>query len=213
MIVWGSKGEVADLGPQESRHCPACEKERSFRLMLQYKVSHIWYVFKWVPEKQYALVCEVCHRGERLVAQAVEARLAKSPIPFMSRWGWAFLVGLMACAFVFGSVESSLRDGRKKGLLASPQKSDIYVVNVSSLLKSPEASAMYGLLRVRGVNGDRVEFDAPAVTYNKASGATKDLRSGKLADPAYFITGPLVLSRDDIAGLEQSGAIHSVERD
>jgi hypothetical protein len=65
MLVWGSKGEVADLGPQESRHYPACEKERSFRLMLQYRVSHISYIFKWVTEKQYGPVCAVCHRGSK----------------------------------------------------------------------------------------------------------------------------------------------------
>ena len=80
MLVWGSKGEVADLGVQASQHCPTCAAERQFRLMLQYKVHHIWYVFKWVTGKEYSLVCEVCHRGEKLKTQEVEAKLGKSPI-------------------------------------------------------------------------------------------------------------------------------------
>ena len=75
MLVWGSKGEVADLGVQASQHCPTCAAERQFRLMLQYKVHHIWYVFKWVTGKEYSLVCEVCHRGEKLKTQEVEAKL------------------------------------------------------------------------------------------------------------------------------------------
>jgi hypothetical protein len=45
MIVWGAKSQVANLGPQASRHCPTCDKERPFHLMLQYTVRHIWYVF------------------------------------------------------------------------------------------------------------------------------------------------------------------------
>lgn len=212
MLVWGSKGEVADLGLQDSKHCPTCEKERPFRLMLQYTVRHIWYIFKWVTGKQYAVVCDVCHRGDKLDAQAVEARLPKSPIPFMSRWGWTFLVALLAIGFAFGSVESSNRSGRTEAYLTTPQKSDLYVVNVSSLLKSPDSSSMYGVLRVRGVSVDAVEFDAPAVTYNKVSGATKDVRNGKLSDARYFIAEPLRLSRAEIARLQQAGAIHSIER-
>jgi hypothetical protein len=212
MFVWGSKGGVADLGPQESRHCPACEKERSFRLMLQYKVSHVWYVFKWVSEKQYALVCEVCHRGEKLVAQAVEAKLGKPRIPATFGPSWKFVVAVIACLAAFGWWASSGQAEHTKGLLAAPQKSDLYVVNVASLLKSPQALGMYGVLRVRSVHGDRVEFDTPAVAYDKVSGANKDLRNGKLANPDYFKGEPLVLSRGELEGLQRSGALHSIHR-
>ena len=212
MLVWGSKGEVADLGAQGQRHCPTCEKERTFKLLLQYKVSHIWYIFKWVSGKQYAVVCDVCQRGEKLVAKAVEAKLGKSPIPFMSRFGWTFLLALIAGFVVFGAIESSNRSSAIEQLTASPQRNDIYVVNVSSLLNSPDSSRMYGLLRVRGVSGNQVEFDVPGVTYSKASGATKDLRNGKLSDAKYFAPAPIVLSVEEIHRLQQAGAIHSVER-
>ena len=213
MIVWGSKGEAVDLGAQESKHCPTCEKERPFHLLLQYKVRHIWYIFKWVSEKQYTLVCEVCHRGEKLVSKAVEAKLQKSPIPFMSRWSWVFLVAAIGCIVLFGAIESTNRSSRTEALLASPKKNDVYVVNVSSLLKSPDSSYMYGLLRVRDISGDQIEFDIPNVMYNKSSGATKDLRNGKSSQPKYFAPTPIVLSREDISRLQQSGAIYSIERD
>ena len=210
MLVWGSKVGMADLGPQASRQCPVCEKERSFRLMLRYKVSHVWYVFKWVSAKQYGLVCEVCQRGEDLLTQAVEAKLGKPKIPTGSSRAWM----VVAAAFV-GLVVLGLLDGsreRTKGLLAAPQKSDLYVVNLSSLLKSPQALAMYGLLRVRSVNGDRVDFDTPAIAYDKLSAVDKDLRSGKLADPAYFSGEPLALTRDKLADLQRNGALHSIQR-
>ena len=40
----------------------------------------------------------------------------------------------------------------------------------------------------------------------------KDLRSGKLADPAYFSGEPLTLSRGKLAELKRNGALHSIQR-
>lgn len=212
MIVWGKKGHVADLGSQGSRHCPICEKERPFHLMLQYTVHHIWYVFKWVTGKQYGTVCEVCQRGDKLDAKAVESKLQKSPIPFGARWSWAFLVGMIAIAAVFGAIDDSSRSTDREKYLAAPRAGDRYVVNVASLLKAPSSKYMYGVLRVRAVNPDSIEFDAPTVFYSGASGPDKDLREGKLDQPGYFTTEPIVLSRDQIARIHQEHAIHSIQR-
>jgi hypothetical protein len=212
MLVWGSKGGTMDLGPQESRHCTVCERERIFRLMLQYKVSHLWYVLQWVSEKQYALVCEVCHRGEKLLTQAVEVKLGKPKIPTTSGRAWMVILASFVGLAVLGWFGGSGQAERTKELLAAPQKNDIYVVNVSPLLKSPQALGMYGLLRVRKVEGDRVEFDTPAVAYEKVTAAHKDLRNGKLADPAYFSGEPLVLSRGELAALQKNGSLDSIRR-
>jgi hypothetical protein len=212
MIVWGKKGHVANLGSQGSRHCPVCEKERPFHLMLQYTVHHIWYVFKWVSGKQYGTVCEVCQRGDKLDAKAVESKLEKSPIPFGARWGWAFLAGLIAIVAVFGALDDSSRGSDREKYFAEPHTGDRYVVNVASLMKAPQSKYLYGVLRVRAVRPDAIEFDAPTVFYSGTSGPNKDLRNGKLAEPGYFAPTPLVLSRDDLARIHQEHAIHSIER-
>jgi hypothetical protein len=212
MFVWGSKGGVADLGPQGSRHCPVCERERSFRLMLQYKVSHVWYVIKWVSEKQYAIVCEVCHRGEKLVTQVVEARLGKPKLPTTSGRAWMAVLAAVACLLLLGLLEGPRQAERTKAMLASPQVSDIYVINIAPLQQAPKSLAMYGLLRVRKLDGDRVVFDTPAVAYEKVARANKDLQNGKLADPGYFVEAPLVLTRGQLAALHKSGTLHSIER-
>jgi hypothetical protein len=212
MLVWGSKGGVADLGPQGSRPCAVCEKERSFRLMLQYKISHVWYVFKWVSEKQYAVVCEVCQRGEKLVTQVVEAKLGKPKLPTTSGRAWIAVVAVVPLLFLLGSLNAPRQAERTKEMLASPQTSDIYVMNIAPLQKSPQSLAMYGLLRVRKVDGDRLEFDTPAIVYGKVARANKDLQNGKLADPGYFVDTPLVLTRDELAALHRSGTLYSIER-
>src|SRR6476661_5537187 len=168
MFVWGAKGEIVNLGPQGSKHCPTCEKERPFRLMLQYTARHFWWIFKWVTGKQYAVVCDVCQRGDKLDAKVVEAKLGKSPIPFGTRWGWAFLAGMVAIAAVFGTLDDWNRGKSREAYLAAPLKGDRYVVNVSSLLKAPQSKYLYGVLRVRSVNTNSIEFDASSIFYSGA---------------------------------------------
>lgn len=211
MIVWGSKGEVSVLEANEHKHCPVCEKERTFLVQLHYKVNHIWYLFKWVTSKQYVKVCEVCQRGEKLAASAVEAKFGKPAIPFMARWSWAFLLALVVMFGVLGSVESSRRSDQVQTMVASPMKNDVYIANVASLLKSPEARVMYGVLRIKNVDGNNIEFDAPRVTYNKLKGATKDLSSGKVSSPDYF-EGTVVFTKEEIARLQKDGDIYSIDR-
>ncbi|MCZ4305549.1 hypothetical protein O4G98_12465 [Zoogloeaceae bacterium G21618-S1] len=95
MIIWGSGGGGKDLGQIELRNCPTCEKTRPFHLYIQYKYAHLYYL-RWVTSRKYHLACDVCHRGVELETKAVEAKLEKDPIPFMTRFGWTFLVGLVA---------------------------------------------------------------------------------------------------------------------
>ncbi|SCK23058.1 hypothetical protein PSELUDRAFT_2677 [Vogesella sp. LIG4] len=99
MIIWGSGGGGADLGQVELRQCLTCEKERPFKLILQYRYAHLYYL-RWVTEKKYHLACDVCRRGWELNTEEVEAKLEKSPIPFMTRYGWTFLVGFVALVII-----------------------------------------------------------------------------------------------------------------
>jgi hypothetical protein len=189
MIVWGAKSEVANTGPQASRHCPTCEKERPFHLVLQYTVRHIWYVFKWVTGKQYATVCESASAGTSWTPRRWSPTLSKPPIPFGTRWGWAFLAGMIAIAAVFGFMDDSSRSKSREAYLAAPRKGDLYVVNVASILTAPQSKYLYGVLRVRAANADSIEFDAPSFFYSGSSGPTKDIRDGKLDQPGYFHAG------------------------
>ena len=44
MIIWGSASDTKDLGVVETKHCDTCEKERHFKLVLQYRYSHLYEV-------------------------------------------------------------------------------------------------------------------------------------------------------------------------
>jgi hypothetical protein len=212
MIIWGAKGHVANLGPLAGRHCPTCEKEQPFHLHLQYTVRHVWYVFKWVTGKQYATLCDVCLRGTKVDSQALEARLKRSPIPFGTRWGWAFLVGIIAIGIVFSVLETANRGSSRAAYLASPQPGDRYVVNLAGVVKGPHPKVMYGVIRVRRVGAEAIEFDQPTFFYGGPSTPSKDMRDGKVDEPGYFLAEPMVLPRAEITRIDQEHAIHSIDR-
>ncbi len=95
MIIWGSGGGASDVAPIEHRHCQTCENERPFQLLLHYRYAHV-YFFRWVTERKYHFVCEICRRGWELKASDIEPTLERDPIPFMTRRGWMFPVGVLA---------------------------------------------------------------------------------------------------------------------
>jgi hypothetical protein len=103
-IIWGSGGDSVNLGVSEHKHCQTCQQQRPFKTILQYRYAHLYWIFAWVTWKQYSLLCDICDRGWTLDTADVEKTLARHPIPFMRRWGWAFLVGFfMLIAFMASS--------------------------------------------------------------------------------------------------------------
>lgn len=102
MIIWGSGGKAVDLGKVKVCSCETCEKERPFHLLLQYRYVHLYWL-RWVTKKKYHLACSVCNRGWELDTKEVESKFEKSPIPFMTRYGWAFLVGGIATIIFIAS--------------------------------------------------------------------------------------------------------------
>jgi len=99
MIFFGSGGKATDLGVVETRKCSTCEKDRPFKLIVEYRYAHIYWL-KWVTQKAYRLACDVCRRGWVLKdaqAKEIERTFTTHPIPFMHRFGWTFLIaGVLA---------------------------------------------------------------------------------------------------------------------
>ncbi|MGL4232601.1 MAG: hypothetical protein ACRCWJ_14655 [Casimicrobium sp.] len=212
MLIWGSYGKVSDLGHAETKHCETCEKERPFKLMLQYKVHHIWYLFKWVSSKQYLLLCDVCQRGAKLETKLVEPTLAKNPIPYSSRYGWTFLVGLIAVFIGFGVFSINERATHDAALLSEPRVHDMYVVNVSSFLQNPPSSYMYGVMKVRSVSDGNAEVVLSGVSYSKLDSATQDVATDKVATPDYFNTNTLTIPVTELQAMRSNGTMYSAHR-
>ncbi|HYW49422.1 MAG TPA: hypothetical protein VE861_02385 [Gemmatimonadaceae bacterium] len=213
MLIWGSKGVFTELGAQHARHCPTCERDRPFLLVVQYKVHHIWYLFRWTTGKQYFVLCDVCRRGEPRDAALVEATLPSHPIPVFARYGWTLLAGLAVSFMITGQVFARQRASRTENLLQAPARNDLYVVNVSRLLQTPDSVANYGVLRVRTVTTGGIEFDVPAHTYRYGSDAAKDISMGRVTSDGYFDPRPIQLAAKSLESLHRDGAIYAVERE
>lgn len=118
VIVWGSRGDTMNLGPQETKDCLTCERPRPFDLILQYRYGGLYWVFNFVMEKKYLLLCQACGRGWELDARQVEQRITKVSIPFMRRYGLASLAAVIGF-FIFSSMVTSML-GKQHGPAASP---------------------------------------------------------------------------------------------
>lgn len=212
MLIWGSHGKVSDLGQVETKHCENCEKERSFKLMLHYRVSHIWYLFKWVSSKQYLMLCDVCSRGTKLDSKSVEPTLAKNPIPFSSRYGWTFLVGAIAAMILFGVATSYQNDSHDAELLSEPRANDTYVVNIATFLKNPNAAYMYGVMKVRAMNGGNAEVALSNVSHSKLTGATQDIAYGRAEAESYFSANTITLPVTQLQAMRANGTMYRAYR-
>ena len=103
MIIFGSGGNTANLGAVNHRHCETCEREREYSLFLQYRYWGLYWIFNFITNKKYWLLCEICNRGWELHSSEVEKHLKASAIPFMHRFGLALLVGGLATLMIFSN--------------------------------------------------------------------------------------------------------------
>src|SRR3569832_2868204 len=103
-ISWGSRMYQRLFGDAGVHHCDICREQRTFRMMVTYKVFHIYWLFRWVTSRTYARICTVCNNGVVVDASAIDPKDAKAAIPFMDRMGWSVGVGGLAALVAIVSV-------------------------------------------------------------------------------------------------------------
>ena len=84
-----------------------------FDLIMQYRYGGLYWVFNFVMEKKYLLLCQACGRGWELQPSAVEGRIKAPSIPFMRRYGLASLAGVIGF-FILLDIVGSMR-GKQHG--------------------------------------------------------------------------------------------------
>jgi hypothetical protein len=98
-IEWGSRGHTLNLGPYGTKPCAACQADRPFSVMLQYKYQYVLDpALSMVSERRYSVACDTCGQGWSLDTKIMERELKKNPIPWQHRYGLA--VGGIAIAIV-----------------------------------------------------------------------------------------------------------------
>jgi len=212
-ISWGSRVYRRLFGEPEVHHCDICREQRTFRNLVVYKVYHVWWLFRWVAEKNFARVCTVCGNGPRIDASEIAAKGGAPAIPFMDRMGWAVGLGGVAALVAMGGAASAMQSRSEAEWLSRPAVNDIYEVDLTKLMKNPEASAMFSALEVTRVSGGTVDVRVPKSYFNQSSGTSDAVRDGRARDPSFYVDGK-VLSFPVAAlqRLHDDGTILSVDR-
>jgi hypothetical protein len=209
-ISWGSRVYQRLFGAPEVHHCDICREQRTFRNMVIYKVYHVWWLFRWVAQKNFARVCTVCSNGVRIDEPA---KGGEPVIPFMDRMGWALGLGGVAALVAMGGAASAMQSQNEAQWLNRPAVNDIYEVDLTKLMKNPEASAMYSALEVTRVSGGTVDVRVPKTYFNQSNGTSDAVRDGRARDPGFYVDGK-VLSFPVAAlqRLHDDGTILTVDR-
>jgi hypothetical protein len=170
------------------------------------------YLFSWVSEKRYFLLCDVCHRGSELDATAVEATLTEHPIPFITRYGWTLIFLILPVVLALVGFEGSYRKSRDLAYISSPKQGDLYVVNVRDLLHTSPTPYIYGAMKVTFAAGDRADFQLSYARFTNPTGVTGAISSGAALSPDYY-GGPIgTISIGELQTLREKGVIGSVRR-
>ena len=87
-ISWGRRGGVAELGDAGHRHCARCDKDSQFQALVGYTVRHLWWVFRWVSDRKYAVACSNCGAQYAAAESDFDKQRVAKAIPLWDRRGW-----------------------------------------------------------------------------------------------------------------------------
>jgi hypothetical protein len=147
-----------------------------------------------------------------LDTKKIEASLKTNPIPFGTRYGWTFLVGIIALPVFWGIFNSHVSEKKDLTFIDSPQINDLYVVNVAKMTNKTDNQYKYGIMKVDGFSGEGMMLKVSKIVYNKVSGPTKDISSGKAIMDDYYEPGTISLPTYRIKSMREEGSIESVHR-
>lgn len=209
-ISWGSRGNIAEVGPAGLRHCTRCEHDSWFTKMVAYRVRHVYWIFRWVTERVPYMICGNC--GAEHGAEEGDYEAAKASIPKWDRLGWLFGVGGIGALVATASVAAAADSAANQTQIAAPQVGDVYETDLAKLLAKPEAPVMFGAMRVVKVSPADVELEIGSTYYTDARGVERDMRDGKTADESYYGGDHLRVPKASLEKMYADGAVTDVSR-
>lgn len=214
MLVWGRGGNSVEavrdggVGP-----CPVCQGNQPFRILLNYRYAHLWYLFSWITSRQYVCQCTRCNNGYTVEPRAIADKLGKTdPIPFMRRRGW--MVGLALIVALGGAIAlfAQQHDQDVAKYVDSARVGDIYRADLSKISKGFTQSPAYGLMRLEAVEGEQLVFRIADKAYTKRTGVGKDVTNRAYRNAQYFSSEVVRLPRQQVHRLHEQSVIYDIDR-
>jgi hypothetical protein len=211
-VSWGSKGEVAEIGPAGDRHCDRCNQDGPFTRMVAYRVRHIYWLFRWVTDRTPFLLCGRC--GSQYLADQDDhdAKQERDAIPFWDRRGWTIGAGAIGSVIALGSIAAAADSAADSGYVQAPHVGDIYEVDLAKMMDKPEARVMRSAMRITAVKGDSVEVAVANLYYDDWRGVDRDITSGKAAQADYYAPGHASLPVANLKRMRDDGVVYDIHR-
>lgn len=96
--------------------------------------------------------------------------------------------------------------------LAAPVTDDRYLVDIMSMFSSDDVAYRYGILRVKAINQDNVEFQISNYIYERASNARKDLKRKRSKQDTFYDAESFTLSFDELKSFRANDSILTIKR-
>jgi hypothetical protein len=215
MFVIHRTGKISRFfGDTTQGYCPTCRSRQTLQRRVSYDYLEIFFIKIAARKRVYTLACTVCGQGAILDTKIALADVGvKYPIPFFTHFGVPIILG---AGIVFVAVADQRERYEKSSNLAyvrSPQKNDIFIIDIAPLLQQPIQPFMFSALRVADMRGTDVIFQVSKHYAYAAGEIAKDVNQGKLENDNYFRSGQLVIAVSQLELLNQDYKIDRVERE
>jgi hypothetical protein len=212
LFVWGSHNKLLQFGPADTFRCGACSMEQPFSLICSYRLHHLWYLIRWIGQKDYMVQCPSCGAAYTAPQDNVAAKAPTKKFPWFDRFGAVLVLSVVVLlAFVMTITEPDYAR-IQHDLVAQPKANDIYSVNAAQLIPDPERPFMYSLARVRAVAPDHVTLQLARTYFEDSRGTSRDLTRHMYETSNYFGEDAFDVPRATLQRLSQEGHLISVTR-
>ncbi|WP_432467871.1 hypothetical protein [Agarivorans sp. Z349TD_8] len=213
MIFFGSKGKSISGQVIEGLQCPSCENEQFITFgLLRY--FHLYWIPTFVTSKKVGIECTHCKKT--LIGKELPSDLAKqikktvynlkNTLPMFSG---LIIIACLALTLSYSLQQNSLQE---VAYIEQPAINDIYIVNFTKIFPQADSKYKYGLIRIKQVSENKIQFQVSQIAYNKAAGARKDIEENKALADSYYDDEPLSFDIKQLKLMKDSGAIYSIER-
>lgn len=210
MIFFGTKGKTVSGQVVDGIQCPSCEKTQ-FMTFGIIRYFHLYWIPTFVTSKKVGMECTHCKRT--LLDKEIPSDLSRqikdtvftngNTIPLFSG------LIIIGCFVLFGIYSVQESNKQEAVYMEQPAVNDYYIVDLTKVFPESDPSYKYGLMRIKQVSSQRVEFQVGNMAYNKASGVRKDIRDNKASSDGYYDKEPFYM---ELSKLKATGAIYSIDR-
>lgn len=213
MIFFGSRRKLIAGHVIDGVQCPYCENQR-FITFGTIRYFHLYWIPTFPLSKKVGIECVHCKRtllGKEIpsdLSKQIKAELftKNKVLPMFSG------LILISCLVVVGVLAVKQTNVQEAKYIEQPIENDLYLVNFEGIYPDTDPVYKYGLMRIKKVYSDQIEFQVSSIAYNKMSGVRKDIREYKTSEDSYYDETTLYLDAEEVKNMKESGTIQSIER-